>query len=129
MVPKANGKVRLCFYLVCLNKALIRPIHKDPRLNDILPRLTVVTYLMLIDANSRNYNLKINEKSSYLTIFSCPFGKYWYIRLPFGAAFFQKKIDELFNDTLNFFAIADDILIAGFEADGRDHDVILEQVL
>ena len=35
---------------------------------------------------------------------------------------FKKMIDELFNDILNAFGIADDNLIAGFDADGRDHD-------
>ena len=42
---------------------------------------------------------------------------------------FQKKIDGLFNDIPNVCGIADDILIAGFDADGRDHNVRLEQVL
>ena len=39
LVPKVNGKVRLCLHLATLNKALIRPVHKDLSLNDILPRL------------------------------------------------------------------------------------------
>ena len=30
---------------------------------------------------------------------------------------------------LKFFGIANDVLIAGFDADGRDHDMRLEQVL
>ena len=42
---------------------------------------------------------------------------------------FQKKIDELFNDIPEIFGITDDILIAGFDAVGRDHDTWLEQVL
>ena len=42
---------------------------------------------------------------------------------------FQKMIDELFNDLPNAFGIADDILIAGFDADGRDHVARLEQAL
>ena len=42
---------------------------------------------------------------------------------------FQKKIDELFNDIPHIFGIADDILIAAFDVDGRDHDVSLQQVL
>ena len=42
---------------------------------------------------------------------------------------FQRKINKLLNDIPNVFGIADDILIAGFDADGRDHDVSLEQVL
>ena len=50
--------------------------------------------------------------SSYLTIFSCPFGRYRYIRLPFREApaggMFQKKIDELFTGMPNVFSIADD---------------------
>ena len=88
---------------------------------------------MLTYASSRHNNLKLDEKLSYLTTFSCPFGRYQYITLPFGAApagsMFKKKIDELFNDIPNASGIADDILIAGFDADDRDHDVTLEQVL
>ena len=42
---------------------------------------------------------------------------------------FQRKIGKLFNDILNVFGIADDILIACFDADGRDHNASLEQVL
>ena len=85
---------------------------------------------MLIDTSSGYHNLKLNEKS-YLTTFSFPFGRYQY--LLFGTAevsnMFQKKIEIFFNDILNVSGIADDILIAGFYADGRDHDACVEQVL
>ena len=47
-------------------------------LNDILPRLSNVKYMSIIDASSRYNNLKLDEKSSYLTTFACPFGQYWY---------------------------------------------------
>ena len=39
LVPKANGKVRLCLDPARLNQALIRPVHQGPPLNDILPKL------------------------------------------------------------------------------------------
>ena len=42
LVPKANGKVRLCLDPVRLNQALIRPVHRGPTLNDILPRVNNV---------------------------------------------------------------------------------------
>ena len=42
---------------------------------------------------------------------------------------FKKKIDGLFNDIPSVFGNADDILIAGFDADSMGHDVSLEQVL
>ena len=42
---------------------------------------------------------------------------------------FQRKINRLFSDMSNVFGIADDIPIAGFDVDGRDHDASLEQEL
>ena len=42
LVPKANGKVRLCLDLARLNQTVIRPIHRGPTLNDILPKLNNV---------------------------------------------------------------------------------------
>ena len=115
LVPKPNGKDRLCLDLAWLNQALIRPIHRDPTLNDILPKLNNVTYMSIIDANLGNHNLQLDTKSSYLTMFACPFGRYQYKHLLFGAApagnIFQYKTDEIFNDMPNVFGIADDILV------------------
>ena len=51
LVPKANGKVRLCFDPVRLNQALIRPVHRGPTLSDIQPRLNNVKYMLIIDAS------------------------------------------------------------------------------
>ena len=77
LVPKANGKVTLCLDPVRLNETLIRPVHRCPTLNDILPRLKNVKYMSIIDTSSGYHNLKLDEKSSYLTTFACPFGWYW----------------------------------------------------
>ena len=77
--------------------------------------------------------LKLKEKSLYLTVFSCPFGRYQYTQLPFRAAsvgdMFQKKIDVLFSGIANVFCIADDILVAGFDEWNKDHDESLANVL
>ena len=61
LVPKANGKVRLCLYPVRLNQALIRPVHRGPILNDILPRLNNENFMSIIDASSGYDNLKLDE--------------------------------------------------------------------
>ena len=76
LICKANGKVRLHLDPARLNKVLIRPVHRDLMLNDILPRLAVVTNLMLMDVSLGYHNLTVGGKSSYLTVFSCPFGRY-----------------------------------------------------
>ena len=35
---------------------------------------------------------------------------------------FQRKVDEICKDLLNVFGIADDILVARYDVDGKDHD-------
>ena len=79
LVPKANGKVRLCLDPARLNQVLIRPVHRGPTLNHILPRLNNVKYMSIIEASSGYHNLKLDEKSLYLTIFTFPFGRYRYM--------------------------------------------------
>ena len=121
-VQVPNGKVRLCLDPAWLNQALIRPIHRGPTLNNILPKLNDVKYLSLVDVSSGCHNLKLDKKSSYFTMFAWKFGRYRYKQLPFGATpagdMFQRKIDKIFKDIPNVFGIADDILVAGYEADG-----------
>ena len=51
LVPKANGKDRLCLDLARLNQVLIRPIHRGPMLNDILQKINNVQYVSIIDAS------------------------------------------------------------------------------
>ena len=100
LVPKANGKFRLCLDPVQLNKVLIRPIHRGPTLKDIMPKPTGVKFPMLIDSSSGYYNEKHNDKTSYLTIFAYPIGRYQYERLPFGdetAHDMFQKIDKLYQ--------------------------------
>ena len=133
LVPKANGKVSLCLDPARLNQALIRPVCRGPTLNNILPKLNNVQYMSIIDASLRYHNLKLDEKSSYLTTFPCPFGWYWYKHLPFKAApvcdMFQHKIDEIFSDMQNVFGIMDDILVIGYNENGADHDAAVHKVL
>ena len=42
---------------------------------------------------------------------------------------FQYKIDGIFKDLPNVFDIVDDILVEGYDSDGKDHDETLWQVL
>ena len=133
LVPKANGKVRLCLDQAQLNQAQIRLVHRGTTLNDMLPKLNNVKYLSLIDGSSGYHNLKLYERSSYLLMFACHLigtSTKW---LPFGAEptgdMFQRKIDEILKKLPNIFGIAGDILVVGYEADGKDHDETLWRVL
>ena len=134
LVPKANGKVRLCLDQVRLNQALIRPVHRGPMLNDTLPRLNnVKTYVNNRPLALGYHNLKLDKNSSYLTTFACPYGKYHYRCLPFRAVpvsnMFQCKIDGIFSDMPNIFGITDDILVIGYDENGADPDAAVHGVL
>ena len=104
-------------------------VHRGPTVNNSLPKLNNAKYLSFIDASSGYHNLKHDEKSSYLMIFTCQFGRYRYKRLLFGEAptgeMFLRKIDKVCKELPNVFCIADDILVVGYEADGKDHDQTL----
>ena len=110
-----------------------RLVHRGPTLNDILPKLDYAQYLSLIDVSSGYHNLKLYERSSYFTIYTCQFGKYRFQRLPFGAAptedMFQRKIEEIFKDLPNVFGIAEDILAVGYDIDGKDHYDTIQRVV
>ena len=55
------------------------------------------------------------------------------MRLPFGVVpeddMFQQKIGKISEEILNIFGIADHILIVGYDADCKDHDRTLRQVM
>ena len=101
-------------------------MHWGLTLNDILPKLNYIQYMLIINASSGYHNLWLDTQSSYLTTFACPFGRYHYKCLPFGLVpagdMLQRKIDEIFKDTPNIFGIANDILLIGYDKDGSDHD-------
>ena len=64
------------------------------------------------------------DKKLYLTMFACHFGRYRFIRLPCRMVpvdMFQQKNNVIFKSLPNV-DIADDILIVGYYAEGRDHD-------
>ena len=89
--------------------------------------------MSIINTNSGYHNLKLDKQLSYLTTLSCPFGRYQYKQLLFRAVLagdmFQWKIDKIFNDMLNVFGIADNILVISYDKDGADHDEAVYDVL
>ena len=133
LVLKPNKKVKLCLDPVRLNQALLWLVHRRFTLNDIFSKLNNVKYLSLIDANSRYQNLKLDKRSSYLTVFTCQFGRYRCKGLPVGAApagdMFQWNTDKIFKDLPNVFSIADDILDLVYNRNGKDHNDTLWKAL
>ena len=81
-----------------LNKAIKREHHPIPILDQITPKLTGAKLFSKLNARNGYWNVKLDEESSYLTTFNTPFGRYRFLRMPFGLRMsqdiFQFKIDE-----------------------------------
>ena len=69
--------------------------------------------------------MSLDDRLSYLTVFSCPLGRYLYTEPPFGPApaeaVFQKKIDEIFSGMPIVFGIVENILTAVSDEQSKDH--------
>ena len=66
-------------------------------------------------------------------MFSTPFGRYRYLRMPMGASLssdvYQYKVDAHLENIPNSMAIANDIIMYGYKNDCSDHDITVRQVL
>jgi hypothetical protein len=124
VVPKPNGEVRICIDPRDLNKAINREHYKMPTLEEVTSQLSGAQYFTVLDATSGYWAIPLSEESSYLTTFQTPYGRYRYLRMPFGICsaqeVFQKKMDRIFEGIPGVHIIVDDILVAGSTI--KEHD-------
>ena len=68
-------------------------------IDDILPELAKSKYKMLKDATSGYWHIVLDLASSLLTTFNTPWGKFRWLRLPFGLKIssdvFQERLDRV----------------------------------
>jgi len=120
-VPKSTGTLRLCLDPKDLNCAIKRPHYFTPTLEDILPKLNGAKCYSILDARSGDWNTKLSQESSLLSTFNLPFGRYRFLRLPFGLIcaqdIFQRKVNETFGDLPFVTGKADDVVVYGYNSD------------
>ena len=68
--------------------------------DDILQELADLKYFSLLDVKSGYWHVSVDKESSFLTTFNTPWGKYRWLRLPFGGRgrsgdVFQERIDRV----------------------------------
>ncbi|CAB4014868.1 Retrovirus-related Pol poly from transposon, partial, partial [Paramuricea clavata] len=83
VVAKPN-KIRICLDPNDLNKALKRPKYQMPTLEEMLPKLSKAKVFTTLDAKDGFYQIALDEASSKQTTFWTAFGRYRYLRMPFG---------------------------------------------
>jgi len=128
---KSSNAVRICIDPTDLNKAIKREHFPMNNIEDIVTRLHGSKYFSTLDANKGFFQVKLTEKSSYLTTFNSPFGRYRYLRMPMGAKcsseVFQRAMMSAFEGIEGVEVVVDDILVHGSTI--AIHDQRLRQVL
>ncbi|CAI5681852.1 unnamed protein product [Oreochromis niloticus] len=128
--PK-TGRLRVCLDPRPLNKAIQRPHYPLPTLEDVTTKLAGAKYFSVLDARSGYWAIKLSHESSLLTTFNTVFGRYRFLRLPFGIISaqdeFQRRVDETYEGLRGVAAIVDDVLVFG--ATKQEHDDNLRAML
>ena len=119
---KKNGKLRVCLDPKDLNNAIKRTHHKSPTIEEISLKFAGAKVFSKLDAQSGYWAVVLDEESSLLTTFNSPFGRYKFLRLPFGLNVsqdhFQQVIDTMLQDCPGTTGISDDIVVFGKKPKG-----------
>ncbi len=84
IVEKANGKLRICLDPKDLNHVIKRHHLQLPTAEEITARMADACFFTKLDASSGYWQIKVDKESSKLLTFNTPFGRYRFLRLPYG---------------------------------------------
>ena len=134
---KKSGSLRICIDPRPLNAALKRERYQLSVLENILPELSKARVFSTVDLKSGYWHCVLAPESSVLTTFANPYGRYRWIRFPFGLSasseIFQKHLTHALENLPGVQCIADDVLVYGTgESDEEatiNHDRSLQNLL
>ncbi|KAI4293353.1 hypothetical protein PAPHI01_2627 [Pancytospora philotis] len=132
LVPKKDGKWRMCNDFRALNQITKRDGYLLPWIDDIFDALAGAVVFSKMDAESGYHQIDLAEQDKEKTAFGCKFGTFEYNKMPFGLvnapATFQRTMDRILGAFLWKFVIVylDDIII--FSKSEREHEEHLRHV-
>ena len=102
LVRKKSGGIRICTDYRKLNQKTVSEQNPLPRVQDILDSLSGMRYFSVLDLKSAYFQGYMHPDSRHLTAFTCPFGLFEYVRVPFGlknaVSAFQRSIENCLED-------------------------------
>lgn len=128
---KKTGALRVCLDPCDLNVAGKRQHYSIPTPEDDLSSLAGQSVFSILDEKDGYWQIKLDEPSSKLCTFNTPWGRFRFLRLPFGiksaSEVFQQQNCETFGDIPGVYIIADNMIIAA--SSEQEHDKILQKVM
>ena len=114
-----------------LNRAIKRCHHKTPTLEEITHQFTRSKFFSKLDAKNGYWSVTLDNESSLLTTFNSPFGRYYFLRMPFGLVMaqdvFQQKLDAILESCPGTLGIADNVAVFGRSE--AEHDANLHNLM
>lgn len=114
-----------------LNKFIKRPHFHIPTADELFSKLSGCKFFTVFDAKSAFWQQPLDEESSFLTTFITPFGRYRFLKVPYGLVnapeAFQSTMTEIFKDIPEITPYFDDIVIGSKTME--EHLTLVEKVL
>ena len=115
VVPKGDRGKRLIIDYRALNKVTRKFIWPMPKVEDIFSQLNGAKYFSTLDLRAGYHHIGLTTDSIPKAAFTSPFGKYEYVKVPFGLAqapaYFQELMTGVLKDLPFAMAYLDDIII------------------
>ena len=100
VVPKGDGGKCLVIDYRALNKVTRKFVWPMPKVEDIFSQLNGAKYFSTLDLRARYHHIGLTTDSIPKTAFTSPFGKYEYVKVPFGLAQMPAYFQELMTGVL-----------------------------
>jgi hypothetical protein len=104
IVPKANGKLRMCIDYTSLNKACPKDSYPLPRIDQIVDSISGCDLLSFLDAYSGFHQIQMSREDRKHTAFIIVDGLYCYVVMPYGLKnalpTFVRAMSKTFGDLI-----------------------------
>ena len=131
-VPKADGGLRLCIDYRRLNGVTQADLYYMISFDEILERVGQSVCISKIDLRKGFYQIEVEAESQAKTAFITPYGKFEFLRMPFGLknapSIFQRTMEIVLRGCYSWAApYIDDVVV--FSGSGGEHVAHLRAVL
>ena len=130
---KGSDKIRMCVDLSHLNKYVRRERYQSSTPAEAVADITAdeAKYFTIIDAAKGYHQCPLDEASQLYTTFITPFGRFKYLRAPYGlssiAEHYNRQMAEAFEGLTGFRRVVDDVII--YDKDIESHVEHVKQFL
>ena len=130
---KGSDKIRMCVDLSHLNRYVWRERYQSPTPAEAVADITAdeAKYFTIINAAKGYHQCPLDEASQLYTTFITPFGRFRYLRAPYGlssiAEHYNRRMAEAFDGLTGFRRVVDDVII--YDKDIESHVEHVKQFL